>query len=627
MGVHGARIRYTWTELDWLAALAGGSVTPYKIPSGSLEGSGHFEHGQVVDVPLGLSNDPPAVARFFRSGYEWVPLPEGVVAATLMDLFAALFAKDPLRFAHFDPVLVAAIAAARDFALAKTLSPTAVLDPSLQPFGDLALLHFEYWENGRWRANVVGETVRPFARPKSGPSRFHLPWFGPHPWQAALIALAPQALPTAKGGAGIERVLARAPVRGAPIKALARPSGEAPVTMRVTTLPPPRIELDGWAKQTLVPFQLGEWKLGESKIRFRLTLPLPAARTRIEIFHSGSAIYAETHEGGEYLLPGVHVWSWDGYDQDGVLDTGLLAQNELSARLTVIDAAGRASVATTDIGTSYDAIRWVDARIDRNAKTVSVAVHARFSNPSEVELASFGVPLPNVHGAASAGLPDIPGVAMAEVLSGGELPVALHIPSVFDAEPEQFATFRRLIVQGIAKHWSRPSIALDGQAWQIFVSCHERTSDSVRTFVAKRLPKALHQLGMMADAPIGGEKTDMGGRSVNLATIAEGLPIIDVWREDENDLRRAYVGAHELGHSVLRETHNFYYSLTHKGTSTPGQQPLPDAPALPAERSADEIDVMLYYGDSSVPEWTYNRTFATEDDARGLVWMAKVVFG
>ena len=649
MAAHTDVVRYRWTELDWAAARAGLSVTPYKIPASSLEGARDYALGQTIEVSLGLTTDPPTVARFFRDGYEWVPLPDGVVALTLVDLFGALFAKDPVRFAHFDPLLVMATAAAHDFDLVKKASPLDLLDPALQPFADLAWLHFEYWGNGEWRGQVVDDIVRPVTtvEPAATWPWGKLPWEWPHPHTAAMIALAPQAIPIDKAGAKLAKVLARSAIRGAPIKAIARASG-MPATMHVTSLPPPRIELDGWNRQTFVPFKLGEWKLRESKIRFRVTLPLPATRTHFEILHARNVIHSEAHDGGQFVLPGVHIWSWDGYDDDGVLDTALLAKNELSARVTIVDAKGRTSVATTELGSGFDSIRWVEARIDTKSKSVHVAVHARFSNPSDVELTTFHIPLPTLPGGASVGgsvqaaaaaggalmplasasgaIPEIPGVPMAELISGDQLAIPLRIPSVFDLHPSRFEQFKSDIVAGIAYHWSR-SISLDGEPWAISVSCKERAKDSVRTFLADALSSGMSKLGIDGVTLPG----DMGERSTNLATFAEGLPIIDVWTP--NDEFRQHTGAHELGHSVLRETNNFYYSLTHKRTSTVMQVSLPSAPAFPPEQESGryegEFDLMLYTNppNTAPPDWTYKHTFATEDDARGLVWMSKVVFG
>src|SRR5205085_1130577 len=99
------------------------------------------------------------------------------------------------------------------------------------------------------------------------------------------------------------------------------PKGRTERKMNVVSVEPPRIELDGWMTQALVPFYLNTWKTRESKITFRITLPLPAIQTIIEIVHQRQIVYFEAHDLGQFLLPGVHTWQWDGYDNDGVYDS------------------------------------------------------------------------------------------------------------------------------------------------------------------------------------------------------------------------------------------------------------------------------------------------------------------
>jgi hypothetical protein len=72
---------------------------------------------------------------------------------------------------------------------------------------------------------------------------------------------------------------------------------------------------------------------------------------------------------------------------------------------------------------------------------------------------------------------------------------------------------------------------------------------------------------------------------------------------------------------VLRESRNFYDSLTHKGTSNVAQQ----ADGAVAQPLTGEIDLMLYWT-NRVDDWQ-GRTTATDEDCRGLISMAKVCFG
>lgn len=655
MTAHSDLIQYRWNQMDVWAAFIGLSVSPYKIPADRLNKPKQLHHGQLVDLSLSLSTEPATVGRFFREGYEWIDVPEGVSGGTLVELFSALYEHDKRKFAHFDPMMVMATTAARNVANVKAMTLTSIADANIQPFGDLALLHFEYWGNSWLRAEVLGGTFKPAEVLPFGLEflSFPLPWFGSNPLAAPLAALVPQSIPTEKNGKKIEKVLARTQLKGAPIRAVANPDSTKKKAVTVVSIPPPRIELDGWGKQVLVPYFLKEWKTGESKIRFRITLPLPAVKTRIEILHAKNVIFHEEHSGGEFLIPGMHVWSWDGFDDDGILDTGLLKQNELSARVTVTDMAGRTAVGTTELGTGPGNIRWVDVRVDKRAKTIQVATYARFSRPSEVEITKLKIPLPGggaigealTAGAAALGsnpvtslapmipglggaMPEIPGVNLPEIINSNELSIPLTVPSVLDLEPDKHDMIKNAVIEGTGYHWSRAepgscSVRVNGEEWLLYVSCKERSNDAVRTFLCKALPQALQEIGLHDGSSFGQR---FGERSVNLATFAEGLPIINIYEEGDEYDNLAKTGAHELGHSVLRETVNFYHSLTHKGTSTIGQVIEPSAPMLPAAGTGTEIDIMLYMQGSDPSDWR-GRTRATEDDARGLVWMSQVVFG
>src|SRR5882757_4660705 len=99
-------VTYRWTEVDTLATLTPVlklTVSPYSILSGSLPGAQGHKAGDYVDLPLYLSTDLPTLARFYRDGYTWIPIPPDVTPGdTLLDLFKALYAYDPVLFAHCD---------------------------------------------------------------------------------------------------------------------------------------------------------------------------------------------------------------------------------------------------------------------------------------------------------------------------------------------------------------------------------------------------------------------------------------------------------------------------------------------------------------------------------------------
>lgn len=85
-----------------------------------------------------------------------------------------------------------------------------------------------------------------------------------------------------------------------------------------------------------------------------------------------------------------------------------------------------------------------------------------------------------------------------------------------------------------------------------------------------------------------------------------------------DDIRET--AAHEFGHSVLREAFSVARSLTHKGSSTAGQDRKPDSPHYPV---AGEIDLMIYYFEEDHPLDFYARVIAAEEDTKGLASIAR----
>lgn len=659
MSTHTDVVPYRWTNFDRLAASPWAPIpnlhlTPYRIPVSAVSWARDFAPGDRVDVSLGLTNDPSAVARFFREGYEWIDVPAEVsVGSNIMGLFEALYAHDRRKFAHLDPALNVVATAASTIANAPGTTIATAIDPNLLPFADLALLHFEHWGNTDLRAAVINDLS----------TSFTIPLLDIDPLSTLMTSLVPLAIPTQLRGAKVEKVLARRPVKGVPIRAVPTTQPEPrQKQVRVMTLQPPRIELDRFDRQTLRPLRFTEWQPRASKIRFRIILPVSAYQTRIEILRGTSVYYAETHELGDFVLPGTHLWTWDGYDQDDVLDTTILKQNDLSARLTVVDIHGRTSVATTELGTAPGTVRWVDAKVMPRHRRIEVTVACRFTSPSDLEIAAFRIPLgplggalssmigglasiaapTGVPGASAVGMipglpslpsggsllppyPGLPGPSMIPpVLNTNQLAMAVNFPPILDLDEERFSRLQTAVMAGIARHWSR-TVSLEGVEWTIDVRCQLRNgADAQWTVLCRSVPEALN------DPSIG-----FGKRSFNLATFMEGLPIVNIWEDGDDDTSeevtdidaaRARVGAHELGHSVLRELKSFYYSLTHKGTSTIGQDPSASAPSW-ASYADGEIDLMHYQSGGSRPADWQTRERAVEEDALALVGMATVSFG
>lgn len=693
---HTEVINYRWTTLDATAAQVGDIVdiwaTPYRIrprdldrgrrefklglPGLAKEGFGAsevdfgFRVGELVSFSLALSVDPPSVARFFREGYEWVDVPEEIDldGLTLQGVMEACHDLDPVRFAHFEPASVFARFAARSAANWPELLPKSpfhvpavTLNPYNYPWGDLAMLHFEYWENTDLHAALINQhhnfddadaPQTGFLDALKGTGAIALFLLKGDPWTGVWGDIWPWMLPAKEGDHALKKVLARKRLQGVPIRALptAIENGQTPRAGRVVSvvsMPPPRIELETFGRQTITPLRdpvgtMSGRALRASQLRFLITIPFSAHQTRIEIYRGDSLYYREEHQMGEFLLPGEHLWSWDGYDADGVFDSQALKSRDLSARLTVTDMLGRTSVATMQLASAPDKHRWVETRVDTSEKQIDVTVYNQFKSPSEMHPLDLKLPVDNLSdmvddslqwlaakaapgggGAAMGMLDALPGNAMSlfdqvvgevarmfgldgdgtgaggaagggvasaldeykglvpGMLNTGDLEVGSELGQILkgsDLDQERFERLRTAILTGIQRHWSR-TVRIGGDTWNLTVNAKERGVDAQVTYLAS------------AGGILGEIRGDDADRSFNLALV-EGLPVWNIWEDSrvmpqshvdrgwvtDVDARFASTGAHELGHQVLIERKDWLFSITHKGTSTIGQAKLPDSP-------------------------------------------------
>lgn len=545
-------------------------VTPYRIPPLAPEGGRSFAAGAQVTISLAQSGEMWSVARFFKPGYDWVEIPGDLGdVKTLADLSAALFQKDPVRFAHHD------------------LSRMTHQEKS-----NFCLLHFEFWRNTDYRYAVT--EIRPGGDPVLGTG-----------FDYKLLKDQAHSLPVAPtGGSKIAWALGKPPRPADPIKppplpkppSGGKPNGGPKATV-VTPLRP-QIELATWRKQTLEVMKIDGTGFLASRLTFRVMLDGPSVKTSLQIRKNGEVFYEETFDKGPFLEKGDHDWEWDGFGSDGVLDTESLKRNRWSARVLTVDKVGRTSFGAVVLHVSPAGMPWVDVLVNRADKRFEVTVYAAFANMREVP-------------------------ALPVVIPGAWVPVFVKPPPTMFLDNANFVSYRDRIIAGIGKFWSRDQLGLIGESWAVRTTCKMRDKGAVPTILGRALTVA-ELAAWAAESPdVGGwaQANGVGRRSFNLATLWEGWPVVDLFIPEERNDDREYTGAHELGHSVLRERGGTEFSMTHKRSSTLGQAPVPGtiAPAAPAE-----IDVMLYFDDMT--NFWLGRVKAVEEDVRALISLAKVVF-
>lgn len=310
-------------------------------------------------------------------------------------------------------------------------------------------------------------------------------------------------------------------------------------------------------------------------IKFVIKLKKKSAKTTIEIRDGAKVIRAEEFTSGEMIEPGEHTWLWDGYDDDKRLNTRMLRRTPMTAYVRTDAGEDSAHVVCNDANNEPT---WGDVRVYLDGhKSIDILAY-----------------------------------------------VQIAASSIFGKRPSdvELATAKTQIMSGIRRYWSRDSsqdpkrkITIGGIDYEVTTHALDDTSRGISYVVES-----------------GGFAND---RSCNYGVILPGGWIaFSVPGGGEDD--QQHTGAHEFGHSVLKDAKGFDYSLTHKGSSTRGQGPI-EGHVLP---KAGEVDLMQYYagptfvsvtGDKEVLwahySWdTYQRCNAVEEDVKALIACVRIWF-
>jgi hypothetical protein len=321
-----------------------------------------------------------------------------------------------------------------------------------------------------------------------------------------------------------------------------------------------------------------------------------AGNLLIEVLDGGQVIFSDPHTTN--LLSGG-TWQWDGYDTSGVLDTRVLKSPNLKVRLTA-SKGGTQQVRELALRNSAREVDWVDAKIDRNAKTVEVTVRPAFTDGG-------------VKGSPTPGL------------------------TAIGYTPKTFVDLMVMAKQGIDHYWSRNGSRGSGVDTPI-QTAQGAFSVTVQADMTGKPKAKSFKLVERVD--------ESGGRATSLWIFAAIYHNAGAWNKYGwptvyADKAFKNTAAHEFGHLILNGYGNDgfipEYSWGHKNTSTiETQAPLPGT-SIPA---SGEIDVMTYYDyEHSYPNtithplqlpgaWQeyWDRSVASEQDVKGLLWLCRIRF-
>lgn len=328
-------------------------------------------------------------------------------------------------------------------------------------------------------------------------------------------------------------------------------------------------------------------KLSKSSEKVTFTIinnKLAADSITLEVVSDADVIYTEA-DTTTFLQPGKHTWIWDGYDENGILNTADLKSAKIKIRLTATkDNQQKVFETPIQIKAKID---WLDARIDRGTLqskrdpiTANIIIRPSFSDGGT---------------------------------EGSSAEVA----------PTSFETLEGWAKEGIEHYWSRNGTRPNNIAPDIYTpkgKCLVTVQADLRSSPKAASFKLIDNLSEDF-----GRSTSLGGfRKIyhNLGyALRDAYPKDAMTNEYENFKETS---AHEIGHLILNEYGGKKnYSWIHKGTSTLLQSEKPNNPT-PKE---GEIDLIHYFSEYTVTTTNrLSRTAASEQDVRSLLYLNQLHF-
>ena len=306
-----------------------------------------------------------------------------------------------------------------------------------------------------------------------------------------------------------------------------------------------------------------------------------------------------------------YSWQWDGFDNNGILDTSKLVGKKLNFYITALSVSNKITHSCLDFELSYSKLNWVDIRIDRPNKIIQATVRINLRDGGAVGLDS-----------------ELKAYVAARGMGSEEAALLEMVPSdivkkygrpTLKARTRSFEDLRDLALQGVERYWSRRATNWVGKNVKI--------GDDFYQVIVKAIP---HKEGMVAPRIIffTNKYNKKYNRSHNWFASRElyykvGYIGEDKWEyfEDIDVIDKfKLIAAHEIGHKLLEDYGGMKYSYKHKGTSTLLQNPIENTP-YPQK---GEIDLMKYSDDEYYPSGYYQRNILSEEDLKGLLWLTKM---
>lgn len=369
----------------------------------------------------------------------------------------------------------------------------------------------------------------------------------------------------------------------------------------------------------------------KGKIRFSQTIRNGNAdKALIQIRNGAETFYEKEITDPNLLTEGTHMHYWDGFDEDGILDTAFLTNARSLNILSKVWYNGESSFKTTPFKIEYEEVNWVDVKINKNTKRIDVTLRVNLKDGGEIGTENnykFEKISPGDYHNPNLKPPKkiYPWDKIPEKdLIAGKPP--LKTPT------KNFKNLEKLALEGLNYHWGRnknhfvaKNVDINEELYEVFVNAINTTENA------------------MDDVSLIFNTNNSWMRSGNPGTVEDPISFFgNIFSREAICYNVGYINhsygwefqssfkeniafketsAHEIGHTILKAYGGTFYSYGHKGSvNTVTQSENSNATNYPVN---GEIDLMKYFK-NWIPYNQRNKMIATEDDVLSLIWLTKI---
>ena len=406
-----------------------------------------------------------------------------------------------------------------------------------------------------------------------------------------------------------------------------------------------------------VPLGAPDFNGGSSKGYIGLKYSIskkPADKVELEVRKGGNTFFKVTITDSSMLRIGSHEYQWDGFNDNGILDTAFYTSHDFNF-LSRIYALGQVKFNTVKFKCAYEEVDWVDVKIDKNAKRIDVTLRVNLKDGGETGTDKDCKEMGKARGAPVITICPWDKIPDTEIKSS---------QPIIKSRTKKFKELKQLALDGLSYHWGRnqnhlvsKNISINGLIFEVYVNPVNVTENAMDDI---ELTYNTNNIWGRSNNP--GSVTGLKSFFANLAEYIPYVPLNetifynigyvngslaiqsdlnlkkDNWIYLENtslyknksfniDREFCYTSAHELGHTILKSYSEAAggsedYSYKHKGSSGYSET-LPVSEGGSNYPNTGEIDLMKYFNNS--PRYfDFDRISASTEDVLGLIWLTKI---